>query len=131
MANPNTQTYNLKIVRAALILTTSYVAGTTLADLEGFNQLNIFIKYVKGSLTSLQLKIEFSDDGATFYQETFQSISAGTATETFGEHTFAPAADQNFMLAIPIKCSAVRISGKGTGTVTSSSLAITAAPAVQ
>jgi hypothetical protein len=115
-----------KIVRAPAILTDAYVAGTVIKDLENYNQLNLYIAYVKGSLTSLQVKVEYSDDGENFYQDTFITESGDTATCVAGEYTFAPAANQNFIIALPIQCSAIRVSAKGTGTVTSSSCGIIA-----
>ena len=119
--------YELKIVRADAILTTAYVAGTELTDLERDNQVMLFLEFTKGSLTSFQLKVEFSDDGVTYYQQTFESYSGAVATCSPGYFSFAPSGDQNFMLAIPIKCSKMKISVKGTGTVTSSSLRVRAA----
>ena len=115
--------YRAEIVRAATILTTSYVAGTVISDCEKYNQLMIPLVYVKGSLTSYEVKVEFDllGDGV-YHQETFSSISGGTSTESAGEHTFAPAGNLNSVLLIPIKCSKIKISVKGTGTVTSSSL---------
>lgn len=122
--------YNLKIVRADAILTTSYVAGTVLTDLENSNQLMLYLKYTKGSLTSFQLKVEFSDDGVTYYQQTAESLSGGTSTCTPQSYTFAPSSDQNYVLAIPIKASTVKVSVKGTGTVTGSSLQVRACEGV-
>ena len=118
--------YKPKIVRADAILTTSYVAGIEVVDLEKSNQLMIYLKYTKGSLTSFQLKIEFSDDGSNYYQQTSESLSAGVSTATPKSFTFAPTSDQNYVLEIPIKCSKVKISVKGTGTVTASSLQVRA-----
>lgn len=116
-------------VRAAAILTGSYVAGTVIdgAGADGVwdhNQLILYITFTIGSLTSLQVKVEFSADNSTYYQETFGSISTGTSTEVVGEHSFA--ATGNFRLAIPIKDRFIKVSAKGTGTVTSSSVAILA-----
>lgn len=118
--------YRREIVRAAAILTNSYVAGTVIKDIEHCNQLVLLFAYTKGSLTSLQYKIEFSDDGgATYYQEIMSVQSSGTSTDTVLEHTFT-GATANFRVAIPIKDSYIRVSAIGTGTVTSSSLAIQA-----
>lgn len=118
--------YNRVIVRASVILTNSYVAGTIIDNCENFNQLNIFLKFTKGSLTDLDVKVEFSDDGVNYYQETFQALSGDTATETAGLHTFATGAPTSYMLAIPINCSKVKISSIGNGTVTNSLLEVTA-----
>ena len=116
--------YNLKIIRADAILTTSYVAGTEIPDCERYNQLMIYIQYVKGSLTSFQIKVEFSHDGVTYYQQTFESIAGGVATCTPGYYKFTPSGDKNYMIAIPIKGSKIKISAQGNGTVTGSSLKI-------
>lgn len=118
--------YTIKEVRADAILTTGYVAGTVIDDCEGHNQLMLFFKYTKGSLTSFQVKVEYSFDGVTFYQQTFTSVSTGTSTGVLGSHTFAPAASANLELEIPIKCHQVKVSVKGTGTVTNSSLKVDA-----
>jgi len=118
--------YKPTIIRADAILTTSYVAGTVIDDTEKVNQLMVYLKYTKGSLTSFQVKLEFSDDGVTYYQQTAESLSGGVSTATPKSFTFAPAGDQNYVLEIPIKCSKIRISAKGTGTVTDSSLQIRA-----
>lgn len=125
MANPETQTYNIKIVRAAAALTTGYVAGIVLINCEEYNQLMLFLKFTKSSLSKLEIKIEFTFDGGTiYYPETFSAISEGESTETTGIHKRG--VDGNFVIALPIKCSSIKVSAKGTGTVTSSSLKIDA-----
>ena len=116
--------YINKSVRAAAILTTSYVAGTVLTETQGYNQLVALVNFTIGSLTTAEIKIEFSPDNSTWYQETFQSVSGGTATETLGAHQIN--ATGLYRILVPIKDRFVRISAKGTGTVTSSSMTIDA-----
>ena len=120
--------YIYENIRTSSILTTSYVAGTVLnfknISPQDKNQLIIYVAFTKGSLTTAELKVEFSHDGITYYQETFSSISSGTSTETLGEHSFS--ASGNYRIAVPIKDSYIKISVKGTGTVTSSSMAVDA-----
>lgn len=111
-------------VRASAVLTTGYVAGTVIENVHQQNQLIVLAAFTLGSLTSAQIKVEFSPDNVTFYQETFSAVSAGTSTETPGEHSIA--ANGNYRLAIPMKDRFVRISVKGTGTVTGSLMAIDA-----
>lgn len=118
------QDYIHKAVRASLILTTAYVAGTVIEDAHGLNQLIILARWTKGSLTSLELKVEFSHDGTNWYQETFTSISGGTSTIVFGEYTTTTAG--NYRIPVEIKDRFIRISGKGTGTVTGSLLVLDA-----
>jgi len=111
-------------IRDSAVLTGSYVAGTVINTGGQFNQLVLNMFYTQGSLTSLQIKVEFSADNVTFVQETFQSISGGTATETQGEHTFTGTG--NFSINIPNVQKFIKVSAKGTGTVTGSSLSIQA-----
>jgi len=114
-------------IRSAAILTNAYVAGTVIGTNEGpstYNQLIVYIDFTIGSLTDAQVKIEFSHDGTTYYQETFDSISSTTNTESLGVHKFAGTG--KYRLAIPIKDNYIKISAIGTGTVTSSSMTIDA-----
>jgi hypothetical protein len=116
--------YVFKNVRSAAILTGSYVAGTVLEQTHEANQIILLIDFTKGSLTSLEIKVEFSPDNTTFYQETFQAISSGTATETLGEHTFT--ATGKYRIPVQIMDRYIKVSAKGTGTVTSSSVTVDA-----
>jgi hypothetical protein len=108
---PN-QDYALKTVRASAIPTASYVAGTVLEETHLLNQLILLISYTKGAETSLQVKVEFSPDNSTYYQETFSAISGGTDTDTLGVHQFT--ATGNYRLSIPIKDRYIKVSTKGT-----------------
>ena len=126
MANPSPITTDLKAVRASAVLTTSYVAGTVIDNCEAYNQLMIYFQFTKGSLTSLEIKVEFSLDGVIYCQEISESIATGVATMSAEYHQLTPSGDQNGVLSIPIKCSKIKISAKGTGTVTSSLLKIDA-----
>ena len=105
--------------RASLVVTNSYVAGATI-DTWNYNQLMVYWGTTLGSLTSHQLKVEFSADGTTWYQETFESISGATATSTAGEHSNTLSTTGSLRLALKITDRFVRISVKGTGTVTGS-----------
>jgi hypothetical protein len=119
-------------VRTAAILTDSYVAGTVIGgETTGekskpneYNQLILYVAFTIGSLTSAQIKVEFSNDNSTYYQETAMSISGGTVTDTLAAHTIA--ATGNYRIAIPMNDRYVKISAKGTGTVTGSSMGIKA-----
>jgi len=110
-------------VRSAAILTTSYVAGIEL-DVRDYSQMELYAVVILGSLTSIEIKIEFSEtSGGTLFQETSESIAGSTITQNLAEHTIP--ADGNFRISVPICDMYCTISAKGTGTVTSSSLALT------
>lgn len=190
--------YFINDVRSSAILTTSYVAGTVTDEAQNQNQLIVLVDFTKGSLTSAELKVEFTNqrkytlaydnqtanftvgatvyntnktasgeitadtDGGTsgtltltnvrgtftdnegivdssggaalangtladasdYYQETASAVSGGTSTDSILEHTFT--ATGKYRLPIPLKDRFVRISVKGTGTTTSSLMAIKA-----
>ena len=123
--------HNTLPVRSSAILTNSYVAGNVLGDdvsspdiLKTSNQLVLYVNFTIGSLTSASVKVEFSSDKSTWVQETFSSISGGTDTLSLGVHTMT--ATGVYEIAVPIKAKYVRVSAIGTGTVTSSLMAITA-----
>lgn len=125
------QDYVLKPIRSAAILTTSYVAGTVITptDIDKMNpalknQMVVLASLTLGSLTSAQLKVEFSPDGVTYYQETFGAISGGTQTLSLGESSMTTSG--NFRIPIPVKDQWIKISVKGTGTVTNSSMTVDA-----
>jgi len=119
-------------VRTAAILTNAYVAGTVIggetsgekSKTNEYNQLILYVTFTIGSLTSASIKVEFSNDNSTYYQETAMSIAAGTVTESLAVHTIA--ATGNYRIAIPMNDRYVKVSAIGTGTVTSSSLGIKA-----
>ena len=117
-----------KPIRTAAILTTSYVAGTVL-DVSKYSQVSLLVKFTIGSLTSAQIKVELSSDGTTYFQETFQSISGATSTDSIGEHSIS--ATGNYIINIPVLSRYMKVSVKGTGTVTSSSVTVDALLGVQ
>lgn len=128
--------YSKKILRSSTVLTGSYVAATTYGptgvtnlDPVSNNQLMLYVSFTIGSLTSAELKVEFSDDGTTYYQETSTSVSSGVSTDSLLNHTFT--ATGNYRLLIPITDKYIKVSAKGTGTVTNSLLSIDAILAVR
>ena len=122
MASPNkSKIYN---VRSSAILTNAYVAGTTITDCHGYNELTVTVDFTKGSLTDAQLKIEFSEDNTIFTRETFASISGGVKTLSLGVELMA--ATGIYTYQIPISTEFIKISAIGTDTVTNSLMSITA-----
>jgi hypothetical protein len=122
--------YLKKTIRDSAVLTGSYVAATVLGpnglntdtDPISNNKLILLVNFTKGSLTSGELKIEFSDDGTTYYQETNKAVSGGTTTLTVNEYTYT--ATGNYVIDLDYTSRYIKVSAKGTGTVTGSLLAI-------
>ena len=51
--------YILKAIRASLVLTDSYVAGTVLDLASKYDKIALLVDFTKGSLTTAEIKIEF------------------------------------------------------------------------
>jgi len=115
--------YKVDNVRPAAILTTSYVAGQVIENVADLNQMVMHIDFTKGSLTSAEIKIEFSIDGTNYHQLTSGTVDTN-GLETLKAHTLVLGADSHFAHLIPIKSRFIKISSKGTGTTTGSSLKI-------
>jgi len=125
------QDFQIHSIRSAAILTGSYVAGTVINATAGSymqNQLILLVDFTLGSLTSAEIKVEFSNDGTTYFQETNGSVSSGTTTLALNEYSMT--ATGKFRIPVPIKDRYIKISAKGTGTVTSSTMTINAVTGV-
>ena len=95
-------------IRSASILTTSYVAATTLGKETGqstkvneYNQLILYVDFTIGSLTSAEIKVEFSPDNTSFYQESHEKLDNGTANV----YTLTYTLSATGAYRIPIQCN--------------------------
>ena len=138
------QEYQSLQIRSAAILTNSYVAGTVIgaaqtttypmtADhVEQCNYLALECAFTLGSLTNVTLKIEFSEDNSTFYQIGTGTITTGTDAIVPGLVTLTATGNyyidinKEFFNGGGFKTRYIKVSASGLGTVTSSSLAVTA-----
>lgn len=111
--NPNNIDYKNVLVRASAILTTGYVAGTTIDAAQDANQLVLTIDFTKGGLTTADFKVEFSNDNVTFYQESIESFVAGVGTISLANRVLS--ATGKYRIAIPILDRYIKISAKGVG----------------
>lgn len=116
--------YRFHDVRAAAILTTAVVAGTIITECDSLDQMIMLIDFTLGSLTSVGITVEFAHDTKTpnWFQQSTDSIAGGTNTHALETHVFT--ATGKYAIAVPFKCSAIRLSAQGVGTVTGSSLAM-------
>lgn len=121
------QDYTFIGIRAAAILTAAFVSGDV--DITPFNlnpalrnQVNLLLDFTVGSLTSLDIKIQYSNDGTDWYDETFETITGAVAAMVNGLYNFT--ASGKYVLSLPEKSAYVRVQARGNGTLTSSSLKI-------
>jgi len=118
-------------IRDSAVLTTSYVACTVIgsettnaSQTNQYNQLILYVDFTIGSLTSAEIKVEFSPDATNYYQESSEKVDDGTANLYVSEYTI----DATGAFRIPIQCNDryIKVSVKGTGTVTDSLMAVKA-----
>ena len=109
-------------IRASAVLTDAYVA-TTKQEIVDVNQLVLYVDFTIGSLTSAEMKIEFSNDDSSWFQEASQ-VSGGSGLFTLNPLVRKFDATGKKRIAIPVTDRYVRVSVKGTGTVTDSLMAI-------
>ena len=129
--------YLYKSLRASAVLTGTYVAADvlgqqgvgTMSDVVSNNQLVLYVAFTLGNLTSAQIKVEFSDDGVTYYQESSESVSAGVSTVSLEARTLS--ATGNYRIPVSIADRYIRVSAKGTGDTTNSLMAIAATLSVR
>ena len=122
------QDYAFQNVRSAAILTSSYVASNitpfSAKTLDQYNQLNLLVDLTLGSLTSVTLKVEFSNDGTNWFQETVDAVDTATGIISERLATRSLTATGKYYISLPISCHNARVSAIGVGTVTDSSLTI-------
>lgn len=126
----NTLDYVVQNIREAAILTGSYVAGTVIGldsdvttQAQLANECVLLVDFTKGSLTSCEIKIEFSTDNTTFYKLPY--VNAPTSgVSTVEAYTLQLTASDKLWIPFPVKARYIKVSAKGTGTVTSSSLTL-------
>lgn len=128
MFNPDLEISQPLLVRAGAIATSVYVAGTTFS-MDAHNALGLEINYTKGNETSLQVKVEVSNDsGATYAQESAEQTSAGIITMSLAERTFSATGVYSVLIQ-PLRARLVKVWTKTTyGTVSTGSCAIKAYP---
>jgi len=112
-------------VRSAAILTAGYVAGAEIG-FDRQNYLGVLVQFTKGSLTSLEVKIESSiDAGVTYGTQITETASGGVVSVDASEYVFDTSGSYWIVIS-PLLADSVKISVKGTGTLTGSSVAVSA-----
>jgi len=116
--------YILKSIRASLILTDTYVVGTVLDLASKYNKIALLLDFSKGSLTTAEIKIEFSPDNTNWYQETSSVITSGVSADVLTSHQIDTTG--KYRLLVPTVDRYMRVSVKGTGTMTNSLMKVDA-----
>lgn len=120
-----------KDIRSAAILTNSFVAATVFTvDTYSYphsgrkNEMFLEANFTIGSLNWGEIKIEVSTDGGTTYSQstTLGSPSAGYTSAALD--VIKLPATGHYQITIPFVGDHIKISAKGDGTVTGSSLSL-------
>ena len=111
-------------VRAAAALTTSYIASDVL-KIQGANQLQLLVSFTKGSSDGCKLRIEFSEDQLTWYQESVADLLATNDAE-HAPLTRKINDSANLIISIPISASFLRVSSQAITSGTGTSLSVLA-----
>jgi len=110
-------------LRDSAILTNSYVA-TNYARVADVQDLGIWFDLEQGSLTSFEYKIQWSRDGETWFDEVTETVTPGSITDTTLEYDLTFGGDVQSVKPITNRGNYVRLSVKGTGTVTNSTCVV-------
>ncbi len=117
------------VLRAAAILTTSYVASDA-AQIGNSSRVSLDIDFTLASLTSLELMVDLSSGGVwrpySVVKATNGAVAMYPATFTFLPADWGTTATGTSIL-LDVAAEKIRVRAKGTGTLTASSLTITAA----
>ncbi len=113
-------------IREALILTTGYVASDSII-IKNADQLQLWVAFTKGSSNGVRLKIEYSDDDSTFFQESRYSLVGTEFQHVAVIRTIIASA--NLVISLPVAAKYVKVSAQAISSGTSTLLAIKAAKA--
>lgn len=116
-------------VRAASVAITSAYINGNVFSMDRHNAIGLEVIYTRGSETSLEVRTQVSNDGgATWLQESAESVSGGTITKSLAERTYSATGSYSDLIT-PMRAKLVRIATKGSSsTTTTGSCAINAYP---
>lgn len=111
-----------RTVRSSLILTNAYV-DTDVLDVRQYRKIALLLDVTKGSLTSVEYRIWTSIDNKNWFVEATESVAAATITDTAA--TYTTQTTESYYKILNLYPAYVKLSVKGTGTVTGSLLEVT------
>lgn len=100
-----------KSIRCSTVLTTSFVASEIM-NIQGANQVQLLVSFEKGNSSGCRLKIEYSENGSIWYQESaideFPSINDV-------KHTLITRKiddSGNYIISVPVSASYLMVSAQ-------------------
>ncbi|MEK7395938.1 MAG: hypothetical protein AAB116_03265 [Candidatus Poribacteria bacterium] len=98
-----------KIIRQSSALTISF-AETEVMNIQGANQVQLLLSFIKGDSEGCRLKIEYSEDRVTWYQESMISEFPSLNSITHSKITREIDDTGNYVLSIPVSSSYIKVS---------------------
>ena len=117
-----------KIIRQNSALTTSF-AETEVMNIQGANQVQLLISFIKGNSEGCRLKIEYSEDRVTWYQESMVSEFPSLNSVTHSMITRKIDDTGNYVLSIPVSSSYIKVSAQAISSGDNTLLSIKASAA--
>ena len=117
-----------KILRQSSALTIS-VAETEVMNIQGANQVQLLISFIKGDSEGCRLKIEYSEDRVTWYQESMVSEFPSLNSVTHSMITRKIDDTGNYVLSIPVSSSYIKVSAQAISSGDNTLLSIKASAA--
>jgi hypothetical protein len=97
-----------KILRQSSALTISFVE-TEFMNIQGANQVQLLISFIKGDSEGCRLKIEYSEDRVIWYQESMVSEFPSLNSVTHIMITRKIDETGNYVLSIPVSSSYIKV----------------------
>jgi len=110
-------------IRASAALTTNYVASSIYV-IDDSNQLNLGVAFTVGNSTGVVIKIEFSEDKTTWFQESYVTVADSLITHT--PCTRKLTTTGSAIISIPVLATFYKVSSKALTSGTSTVLSIVA-----
>lgn len=117
-----------KDIRTSSALTTSFVVSDIM-NIQGANQVQLLVSFVKGDSTGCRLKIEYSVDQVTWYQESMYNEIPLSNEITHNAITRKVEESGNYVLSIPVSSSYMRVWAQAINSGNNTSLSIRATAA--
>ena len=114
-----------KTIREAAPLTTSYVTPDRF-NMKGANQLQLFVSFIKGDSDGCRLKIDFSEDGIEWFQETSCLVSGELYEAKHKPIVRSIDLSSDVLISMPVWTRFLRISALAVTSGTGTSLSIMA-----
>ncbi len=112
-----------KTIRTSAILTNSYVDTDILITKE-LSKVAVLFDLTQGVLTSVEYRVFISPNGVDWFIEATETVAAGTITDDPANGTVTLSGDTKYFKIFNCYAPYMKLSIKGTGTVTASAAVI-------